>query len=88
MPDKAQREISATVVSLVAWEFERRVSGSTHEDASRRLVNWRSVCDPNAGRWVIAVPWDRHGHMNVSAWMMQSSSPMELSGRSPTKFVS
>ena len=66
MPEKAQREISASVVSLAAWEFERRVGGSAHEDAGRRLANWRSVCDPNAGRWVTAVPWDRHGHMNVN----------------------
>ena len=66
MPDKAQREISASVVSLAVWAFERRVSNSTHEDAGRRLVNWRSVCDPNAGRWVTAVPWDRHGHLNVN----------------------
>ena len=49
---KAQCAISASVVSLAAWQFQQRVSGSTHGDAARRLANWRSVCDPNAGLWV------------------------------------
>ena len=66
MPDKAQRELSASVVSLAVHDFEERLDGATTPDASRRLVNWRSVCDRRAGRWVAAVPWDRHGHLNVN----------------------
>ena len=66
MPDKAQRELSASVVSLAVHAFEERLAGATTPDASRRLVNWRSVCDKRAGRWVAAVPWDRHGHYNVN----------------------
>ena len=58
MPNKAQRELSASVVSLAVRDFEDRLAAATTPDASRRLVNWRSVCDRRAGRWVATVPWD------------------------------
>ena len=38
MPDKAQRELSASVVSLVVRDFEERLAGATRTDASRRFL--------------------------------------------------
>ena len=59
MPDKAQRELSASVVSLDVHAFQCHLEGATHVDATRRLVNWRSVCDSRAIG--TQCEWDRTG---------------------------
>lgn len=66
MPPQAQRELSATIVSLNVHEFHGELAVSTHWDARRRLVNWLASQGPVAGRWATVVPWDRQGHLNLT----------------------
>ena len=66
MPPQAQRELSATIVSLNVHEFHGELAVSTHWDAARRLVNWLASHGPVAGRWATVVPWDRQGHLNLT----------------------
>lgn len=66
MPDKAQRELSASVVALQVFDFKCHIESSTHWDAARRVVNWLTCQGRVAGRWTQVVPWDRHGHLNMN----------------------
>jgi len=66
MPPQAQRELSATIVSLNVHEFHGELAVSTHWDARRRLVNWLASQGSVAGRWATVVPWDRQGHLNLT----------------------
>ena len=59
MPDKAQRELSASVVALQVYDFKCHLESSTHWDAARRAVNWLTCQGRVAGRWIQVVPWDR-----------------------------
>ena len=60
MPDKAQRELSASVVALQVYDFKCHLESSTHWDAARRAVNWLTCQGRVAGRWIQVVPWDRN----------------------------
>ena len=65
MPEKAQREISASIVSMEVYDFKCELDASTHWDVARRKVNYEACCGAQAGRWTQVVPWDRHGHLNM-----------------------
>lgn len=55
MPDKAQRELSASVVSLEVHAFRNHLEGATRVDATRRLVlaqgttEQRKITSKNSG---------------------------------------
>ena len=66
MPDKAQREISASVVAMEVYDFRCDLEASDDWDSVRRKVNYETCCGVQAGRWTQVVPWDRHGHLNMS----------------------
>ena len=66
MPDKAQREISASVVALEVYDFKCTLNASEDWDSVRRTVNYQACSGPQAGRWTQVVPWDRHGHLNMT----------------------
>lgn len=66
MPEKAQREISASVVSMEVYDFKCDLAASEDWDSARRKVNYEACCGMQAGRWTQVVPWDRHGHLNMS----------------------
>ena len=66
MPDKAQREISASVVALEVYDFKCMLNASEDWDSVRRKDNYQACSGPQAGRWTQVVPWDRHGHLNMT----------------------
>eukprot|EP01048_Picozoa_sp_COSAG05_P017979 COSAG05_NODE_2551_length_2912_cov_19.237463_3_plen_91_part_00 len=49
MPDKSQREISASVVALDVYDFKCALSASEDWDSVRRRVNYQACCGPQAG---------------------------------------
>ena len=51
MPDKAQREISASVVALEVYDFKCMLNASEDWDSVRRKVNYQACSGPQAGRW-------------------------------------
>ena len=57
MPQKAQRELSASVKALQVADFETDARADQSPGALRRFKNWLAECDRQAGRWTQVVPW-------------------------------
>ena len=66
MPDQAQRELSATVISQQIFDFGQQLTACRHWDALKRRANWLAECSRAAGRWTQVVPWDRMGYLNLT----------------------
>jgi hypothetical protein len=50
MPDKAQRELSARVISQQIFDFGQQLTACQHWDALKRRANWLAECSRAAYR--------------------------------------
>ena len=79
MPQKAQRELSASVKALQVADFETDARADQSPGALRRFKNWLAECDRQAGRWTQAVPWQREGKNSLSSTFASIVAPCEVS---------
>jgi len=73
MPQKAQRELSASVKAIQVADFETDARADQSPGAMRRFKNWLAECDRQAGRWTQAVPWQREGKNSLSSTVYRTA---------------